>query len=138
MYQDKISPVRDVFCSEASAGWCSLADAVAHMCPSQRADSEVLDIPSPSPAVVDEYDIDLDSESGWNFSDILPSDKIDINSSLRADFIVIRNMCVKYLVEAPKTAAEVFQLALRGLNTLGEQQELSSSVDRLRGAIWSS
>lgn len=47
-------------------------------------------------------------------------------------FTVIHDKFVDKSVEEPTTAADVFELALRGLNPLEEQQELLASVPGCR------
>lgn len=66
---------------------------------------------------------------------ILPSGEIDVRSSLGADFTVIRDMFVEYLVEAASTASGVFRLPLRALIALGEQRELLAGVYPLHSSI---
>lgn len=51
----------DVLCKVTLADWCSMADAVTHMGPSEQSDFEVLNIPSTFSAVVDVYNVDLDA-----------------------------------------------------------------------------
>lgn len=66
-------------------------------------------------------DVDLDAEGYWDLSDIVTYGEIAVRSSLRADFNVIRDKCVQYLVEVRPTAADVFKFALRALNSVGKQ-----------------
>lgn len=92
----------------------------------------------PLQAVIDLYDVDLNAEGDQELLDIRSSVEIDIRLSLLAYFTVIRNECIEHSAELLKTAADVFKLALRGLNIPEEQQELLTSVDQLCGATWSS
>lgn len=68
-------------------------------------------------------------------SDILPSGKIDVCSSMWADFKVIRDKGVECSVEAPTSAAGDFKLVLRRSNTVGERLELLSCMDSLHSSI---
>lgn len=112
------------------AEWCSLSNAVAYFCPRSQEDPKVGGSPIVSPSKSHEYDFDVDAEGKWDLSDIPPSQEIDVCSSLRADFTVLRGNVIKYSVGAPTTAAAVFKLVLHSLNTLGEQWELLASVER--------
>lgn len=69
------------------------------------------------------------------FSDIPCFAQIDVYSSLQADFTVTCDTCVEHSAELPTAPANVFKLALRGLNTLGEQRELLAGVDLLCSSI---
>lgn len=68
-----------------------MADVVTHVQPFQRTKSMVLDFLSTLPAFANAHNVDLDTESDWDVSDILPSGEIDACRSLRADFTVIRD-----------------------------------------------
>lgn len=59
-------------------------------------------------------------------SDIPPTGKRDACSSLKAAFTIFCDEYLKYPAEAPRSAVSVFKLVLRGLNTIGEQRELSA------------
>lgn len=95
----------------------------------------ILDISSALPAVSDVYDVDLDAESGWGLSDILPSVEISIRFSLRADHNFIWDKSADQFVEAPATAACALKLVLSGFIPLVEQREFLVSVDRLPSCI---
>lgn len=86
-------------------------------------------------SVLDVYDVDLDAEWEWDPSDIPLSGEIDVRSSLLVDFALIRDKCVEFSVEGPATADGVFKLAVRGLNTFGEQSEIMTCGDRLHRII---
>lgn len=51
---------------------------------------------------------------------------------------MIRYKCVEYCIEALKMAADVFNLAMHGRNTPGNQRNLFAGADRLHGTIPSS
>lgn len=96
-------------------------DAVLHMCPSQRTDPEVLDIPSTLLVVVDVCNVELEVESDSDVSDTLPSREIGISWSLGVESTVTCHECVEHFVEAPSTGSVVFKWALRVLNPIGEE-----------------
>lgn len=53
----------------------------------------------------DVYNVDLDVEGGWAWSDIPLPGEIDARSIFRAKFTFTRYKCFDYLVEAPTVAA---------------------------------
>lgn len=57
------------------------------------------------------------ADCDWDVSDILTSRVTGICSSLLADCTVITDKGVEHLNEDPRTAANVFKLALRGFIT---------------------
>lgn len=116
--EDKVLPALYFVWSAASSGRRHLGDAITHMHRSQRNDSEVVNNPSTSWAVIEVFDEYLDAEGDWDLPDILLSGEIDICSSLQADLTVIRDKSVNHLIEVAATAAGVFKLMLRGLNRL--------------------
>lgn len=104
LVEDDIFPTQDVVWSIASEDSCSFVHVVAHLHPSQRRHPKVLEIPSNSLAVFHRYEIAFDAEGGWDLSDILPSYKTDIRSSIQANFTVICYEGVEHSVENPVTA----------------------------------
>lgn len=106
-----------------------MADAIAHMYPSKRTDLEVLNIPFPSAAGFNAYDIDLEAGRDWVLLSIPRPAWIDFCSSLWVDITFIRDKCVENSIEAPMTDAGFFKWRLRSLDTNEEQQELSESVN---------
>lgn len=48
------------------------------------------------------------------------------------------DQCMSYSVEAPKTGAGGFKLALGSLNSLGERWELLEGLKWLHNTVWSS
>lgn len=58
------------------------------------------------------------------------------SSSLWQMFSVIRDKCVDYSVKAPTTGGGTFKLALCGLNTIAQQQNLFLGVGRLPNSIF--
>lgn len=65
-------------------------------------------------------------------SDISPSGSIDVCSSLRVDFSLIREKCGEYTIDVPSNATDAFKMALRSLNTLRKQLLYLSSADGIR------
>lgn len=59
--ENRIFPALNVVWSIASAGWCSMRDAAAHMHLSQTTYPKVLDLSCNLPAVFHAYDPDLDA-----------------------------------------------------------------------------
>lgn len=102
LVEDRVFPVQDFISSFASVHRCSMTDAVVHAPPSTRYDQEVWKMASTLPTVVDAYDVDVDTESDSDLSDILASSEIYIPSSLCVDFIAIYDKCVKQTVEVPR------------------------------------
>lgn len=117
---------------------CSLESAVIYMLLPSHVDPKVVDPPPVSSSVPIVYDVDLGVEDEWDLSDKLRSGEMDVCSSLRVDIALIRDKCVEHSVEAPTTAADVFNLASHGLSSLGEQRDLLAGVDQLHHTIQSS
>lgn len=115
-----------------------MADTLTPMYPSQRINIEVSDTPSILMAVTDAYDVDVDADGDWKLSDVPPSGEINIRSSLHVDSTVIRDKCVRYLVEAPRPSTGVSKLGLRELITLSDEGKILASVTRFYGTNWSS
>lgn len=59
--------------------------------------------------VVYAHDLDLDSRSDWDLSDIPPYGVIDTIPSIQAELTAIRIKCVEPSVQAPKDACWCFQ-----------------------------
>lgn len=72
----------------------SLAAALEYRRPLSQNNPYISDPQLVSPSVTDAYKIDLDAKGEWDFSDIQPSGKIDVHSSLRLYFTVILNKSV--------------------------------------------
>lgn len=89
-----------------------------------QVDPKISDPPLVLPSVSNVYDVGLDAKGEWDFLDTLPSDETDVRSSLRGYFSVFHGKYVEFSVETLRRAANVFKLALQGINTLGEHQEL--------------
>lgn len=114
-----------------SADRLSVTDAVSYLLTSHSAVEEGGGPPPSFPDVGDVFDVDLDAEGQWGLSDIPLPSEIDICSRLRADRSVIIDKCSKYSIEDPQTADDDFNLALIGLNTLGEHCKLLVRIDAL-------
>lgn len=82
---------RDVVWVEPSVNHSSVADAVGCMRPLPGARAKVVD---PSPILLLVFDAHSDHvlwEGEWDLLDVPPSREIDVRSSSRADFVVIRD-----------------------------------------------
>lgn len=92
---------------------CGVADALAYLslCLLQDIDA---DLPSRSPDT-DVHVLGADSESkeDWDLSDILPSETIDVHSSLWPVFLLIQEKCGEYSIDVPSNAIDFFKLELR-------------------------
>lgn len=62
----------------------------------------------------------MDAERDGNLSNVLPPGEIEGHSSLWAAFMVIRDKCDKYSIDALSTAADIFRVELHGSYTIGE------------------
>lgn len=131
---NRVYEARQVVRSVPGVVRCRLAGALVHLGSPPLPEDDAGAAPPSLPGIyVDAYDVDLSAEEDWALSDIPPSGVFEVHSTLRADMDLIHDKCVAFAVEAPKNPAEVFKLALRGLDTLSEQCQLFACVNGVRG-----
>lgn len=80
---------------------CSVGNSMSYTHPHYHVDPEDPDPLRVFLSVPHVYDVHLDAEGGWYLSNALLYDEINMCSSLRAGFTVVRHWCGEYLVRAP-------------------------------------
>lgn len=63
--------------------------------------------------------------------DIAPSGSFDVRSSSQADFSLLYKIRGDHSIDFLSNATDVFMLVLHGLNPVGQQHQLLSSIDSL-------
>lgn len=115
---------------------CVTADAVPHLGFRPKSHDVAPSMPPVLPGdVADVMDVDLHVEGAWNLSDNTRCDVIDIHPSFPGDSSLIQEKWDEFSINRLSSAEDVLRLALRGLNTLDEQQKLFSSVYRFHSEV---